>query len=64
MYSLLPAVTLATATEPSELTEACKITLPIAVIEVCSAIGSPMPSRRRTYGARSLKLSRVMRSTS
>ena len=40
---LLPAVIAATASEPRELTALCKITLPIAVMEYCNPIGTPMP---------------------
>ena len=45
--SLLAAVTEATATEPRPLTEACSRMLPMAVMEVCNPMGTPMPSSRR-----------------
>ena len=44
---LLPAVTAATAVEPSILTALCKITLPMAVMLHCNPMGTPMPIRRR-----------------
>ena len=43
MLILLPAVTDATATEPSEFTAVCKITLPMAVMDYWSPMGIPMP---------------------
>ena len=43
MLTLLAAVVAATATEPREFTEVCRITPPMAVIEYCSPIGTPIP---------------------
>ena len=40
---LPPAVMAATAAEPKVLAAVCKITLPMAVMEYCSPIGTPMP---------------------
>ena len=40
-----PAVMAATAAEPKVLAAACRITLPIAVMEYCSPIGTPMPHK-------------------
>ena len=45
MPILLPAVMDATASEPKVLTALCKITLPMAVMEYCSPMGTPMPQR-------------------
>ncbi len=42
MLILLPVDTAATAMEPRELTAACKITLPMAVMEYWSPMGMPM----------------------
>ena len=50
---------LATTVEPRELTDACKITLPIAVMDVCNAMGRPMLKRRLMHGTLILKSSRV-----
>ena len=40
-----PAVMAATAAEPKVLAAACRITLPIAVMEYCSPMGTPMPHK-------------------
>ena len=45
MLILLPVDTAATAMEPRELTAACKITLPMAVMEYWSPIGIPILQR-------------------
>ena len=50
-FTFPPAVTDATAAEPSSLTDDCRITLPIAVMEYCSPIGTPLDSRTRIQRA-------------
>ena len=47
MLILLPVDTAATAMEPRELTAACKITLPMAVMEYWSPMGMPMAQSTR-----------------
>ena len=57
--SFEPAVTAATAPEPSRFTDACRMTLPMAVIENCSPIGKPIFKRIFTCSRSSFASSRV-----
>ena len=56
--SLLEAVTEATTTDPRPLTEVCSRMLPMAVMDSCSPMGSPMPSSRAMWSSRGRRSSR------
>ena len=45
MLTLFPVETAATAMEPRKFTAVCSTTLPMAVIEYWSPMGTPMPQR-------------------
>ena len=57
----LAAVMEATAAEPSPLTAACRITEPMAVMEYCRPMGTPMEQSVIMHGFRGLKSSRSRR---